>query len=536
MPAEGKRTMSRRIWLAGLVLAALVAIAYRPVIDHGFVDYDDNLTVTNNPVVLAGISARGVAWAFTTFHSYNWQPLTWLSHMLDIALFGLAPRGHHLVNLLFHMANTLLLLTLLTRLTGAFGRSLLVALFFALHPLHAESVAWISERKDLLSTFFWLLGLHAYARYVAAPNLNRGALVLLALAAGLMAKPMPVTAPLVMLLLDFWPLGRWGGTVTERGAGRRRGLSLLTEKAPLFALSAASAAVTVAAQSAGGAVRTLQQYPFAVRLVNALNSYVAYLGHTLWPSGLHSIYPYQKLSLARGALAGAALVLATGIAFRERRRRPWLAAGWAWYLVTLLPVIGLVQVGAQAMADRYTYITLTGIFVIAAWGSAELATRLRLATGTVVLLTLSLIAALTAATHVQAGYWKDNLTLFGRSVRVDPRSHIAQNNYGGALLEKGRTAEAIDHFRQAIAGNPAYADPYLNLGQALWRLEQKPQALAAFEKAVALKPDDRRGLLKLGMALVSLGDLPKARDVALRLGRVDPDGSRRLHQAIEACR
>jgi tetratricopeptide (TPR) repeat protein len=531
------RAKSLRPWLAGALLVALVVAIYLPVLDHGYVDYDDNLTVKNNAEVLAGLSARGLAWAFTTFHSYNWQPLTWVSHMLDVTLFGPAARGAHLVNLLLHAVNAVLLLTLLTRLTGAFGKSLVVALLFAAHPLHVESVAWVSERKDLLSTLLLFATLHAYARYAAAPSLlRRGLPVFLALALGLMAKPMLVTAPFLLLLLDFWPLGRASRPAGAAGPARHGWLPLVLEKTPLFALSAASAVVTVAAQSAGAAVKSLVNYPLEVRALNALHSYVAYLGSTFWPSGLHCHYPYLRTSLPAGAAAAFLLLLATAFAIREHRRRPYLAVGWLWYLGMLLPVIGLVQVGDQALADRYTYVTLTGVFIVLAWAGAELLPPARRGNVAAAALILALVAALALASRVQIGYWRDNLSLFGHSLQVAPLNYIVHNNYGAALLEQGSAEESLVHFRAAIAQTPAYSDAYLNLSAALWKLKRRPEALEALRQAARLRPGDPNTLYRLGFAQVSVGDFPGANDTCAKLLPIDAARARQLLQSIAIAR
>jgi len=535
---DGVSTRRLRPWLAGVVLAALVAVVYLPALDHGYVDYDDNLTVKNNPEVLAGLTAHGLAWACTTFHSYNWMPLTWASHMLDVTLFGPAPRGAHLTNLLLHAANAVLLLALLARMTGAFWKSFVVALLFAAHPLHVESVAWVSERKDLLSTCFWFTALLAYARYAAAPNLvRRGVPVFLALALALMAKPMPVTAPFLLLLLDLWPLGRFPRPARAGGGSDWRGwIPLVLEKAPLFALSAASAAVTVAAQSAGAAIKSLANYPIQVRVLNALNSYVVYLGHTLWPAGLHCLYPFPRTSVLAGAAAGTLLLLATAAAIHGRARRPFLPTAWFWYLGTLLPVIGLVQAGDQAMADRYTYVPLTGIFIILAWGGEELLARRRWGKIAAAALVAALVPALAVASRVQVGYWRDNLSLFGRSLQVDPHNAIVHNNYGATLLERGASEAAIGHFREAVALSPAYSDPYLNLGTALWNLQQRPAALAVLRQAVALRPGDPNALFRMGIAQISTGDFSGANDTSASLLRIDAGRARQLLQSIAIAR
>ena len=346
-----------------LLLLLLVAFAaFEPVLHNGFVGWDDTSYVTENAHVRAGLSAGGIAWAFTSTEQANWHPLTWVSHMLDVSLFGLAPWGHHLTSLLFHLLNTLLLFIALDQLSGSPWRSLAVAALFALHPLHVESVAMLGERKDVLSTAFWFAALWAYARFVERPSATRYALVALAFGLGLMAKPMLVSLPLTLLVLDYWPLRRGGG------GGLRAAWALAVEKTPLFAMSLASCIVTwIAQRSYAGAVTNT---PISARVATAVLGYSGYLEKTLWPAGLTAFYPYREAPPAvEVAVKAAALVLLSAAIAWLGRRRPYLAAGWLWYLVTLVPVIGLVRIGQQEMADRYTYVPLVGVFVMLVWGA-----------------------------------------------------------------------------------------------------------------------------------------------------------------------
>ena len=338
-----------------MVLFIGTLLAYSPVVNHDFLSYDDNQYIVSNPHVSPGLTRDGFVWAWTHFHAANWHPLTWLSHMVDCQLFGVESAKHHFVNLLLHTANAIALFLVLRRLTGETWRPFWVAAFFALHPLHVESVAWVAERKDLLSTFFGLLALGAYARYADRPGLGRYLLVVLAFVLSLLSKPMLVTLPFVLLLLDGWPLRRDGWRW------------LVLEKVPLLLVSAASCAVTVFAQRAGGAVVPLERMPLEVRAASAVLAYLGYLRQTIWPIGLAGFYPMQAMRLGTVAAAGLGLVLVTGLALALRRRAPAVLVGWLWYLGTLVPVIGLVQVGAQASADRYTYVPLIGIFIAGAW-------------------------------------------------------------------------------------------------------------------------------------------------------------------------
>jgi len=351
-----------RVIVLALLLAVGTAAVYLPVRSFDFCGFDDDAYVSENALVRQGLTPRGVAWAFTTFRAANWHPLTWLSHMLDVSLFGMEPGAHHLVNVAFHAANAVLLFLVLRGMTGALWGSAAVAALFALHPLHVESVAWIAQRKDVLSAFFFLLMLSAYLRYARSPSRGRLAAVTALFALGLLAKPMLVTAPFVLLLLDFWPLGRFGGAHPDPGtlpAGHPPAVGVrraVLEKVPLFLLSALSSVVTVVAQSRGGAMVPADALPFGARAANALVACAAYLWKTFWPAGLAVYYPHTKGELPAWKIAGAAALLSalTGIAVREARRRPYLAVGWLWFLGMLVPVIGLVQVGGQAMADRYT--------------------------------------------------------------------------------------------------------------------------------------------------------------------------------------
>ena len=413
-----------------IALAVLTAALYGQVLNHDFIKYDDTGYVTENPVVQGGLTWKGFLWAFTTLSMANWHPLTWLSHMLDVELFGMKPGLHHLVSVLFHILNTSLLFLVLRQMTGALWRSAFVAALFALHPLHVESVAWVSERKDVLSTLFWLLTLWAYARYTKNPGLPKYWPVLLFFALGLLAKPMLVTLPLVLLLMDYWPLGRlrWqqappaaplpsSATPVKQGKKRKKPLReqkkpplsvdagkwrvvlpLLYEKLPLFALSAASSVITIHAQQKGGAVAPMDLFPLPDRLATAITAYVAYLWKMLWPSGLSIFYPLEVNSPVVVAACASLLLALTFAAVRGAVKRPYFLVGWLWYLITLLPVIGIIKVGDASMADRYTYVALMGPFVALAWGSFDLSRALRVPKAALGATSALLIGALTLTT------------------------------------------------------------------------------------------------------------------------------------------
>jgi len=436
------KTDFRVVFLVILCLIIAIIGSYRQVNNFDFVGYDDELYVTENPNVQKGFTSKGVKWAFTTFHSANWHPLTWISHMLDCELYGLDPAGHHWTNVEFHIANTLLLFFILFKTTGALFRSAFVAALFALHPLHVESVAWVSERKDVLSTFFGLLMIFAYCRYVKAIDLKNYLWVIIFLSLGLMAKPMLVTFPFVLLLLDFWPFKRFqfkdDHILQSNGVtcfGFQKFYWLILEKIPLVIPVVISCILTFLAQKSEGAVKALGSLSLKTRAANALVSYVSYVLKAIWPSNLAVFYPHPGNTLAAWQIIGTALLIsvATFLSIRTLRKYPYIAVGLFWYFGTLIPVIGLVQVGDQAMADRYTYIPLTGLFIAVAWGISELFIRWRyrkifLGTSAVIIL-----SAMIVCTSYQLTYWKNGITLFEHAVKVTENNYQAQNNLGTAF-------------------------------------------------------------------------------------------------------
>ena len=442
-----------------------------------FLNYDDPLYVTANPHVQHGLSVEGVRWAFTTFTAANWHPLTWISLMLDASIGGPGPRVFHLTNLILHLANVLLLFFLLDRMTGRPRASAVTAALFAIHPLHVESVAWIAERKDVLSTLFLLLTLLAYAGYVERPGLQRRLAVVLLFALGLLAKPMLVTLPVLLLLLDAWPL-------------RRRGpwSHLVIEKAPLLAMSIATGVMTIVAQQQAETVGTLAGYPLGVRVANAIVATATYLWKAVWPTGLAVFYPHPGAALAAWTVAASALVLAalTSWTICVRRSRPYLLFGWAWYLVTLAPVVGIVQVGWQARADRYTYIPLIGVFLGVVWAISEgFADRPALLSS----MATAVLVALGIGAFVQAGYWRDSETLFRRALAVTDDNAVAHSNLGTALLRRNLLNEAQEHFAEAVRINPHFAEAHSNLGVTLGRQGRIDEAILEFRRALELQPD-----------------------------------------------
>lgn len=426
----------------GAALALLTVLAFLPSLANGFVLLDDPLYVTGNPRVREGITQDGLAWALTANVANNWHPLTVLSHMLDVEIFGLPPAGHHLTSLLLHLASVLLLFEALRRMTGSAFRSALVAALFAVHPTRVESVAWVAERKDVLSGVFWMLALLAYAAWVRRPSVGRYLLVALAMALGLASKPMLVTLPCVLLLLDLWPLGR-----------RRLG-SLVFEKLPLFALSATSSVMTLRYQATS--LAPLEALPWDLRLSNAVVSYAAYLGKAFLPRDLAVFYPFpMEIPAWKVAASAVLLALLTGLAAWKARRSPWLLVGWLWFLGTLVPVIGLVQVGRQAMADRYTYLPFIGLFLAVVWGVAELAERRRDVLRAVLTVSSVLaVLALAVMTRAQTRRWTDSVTLFQHALAVTEDNYLAHLGLAKALASQGDREGAAAQYRAALAIRP----------------------------------------------------------------------------------
>jgi tetratricopeptide (TPR) repeat protein len=469
---------SRHLWIAaGLVLATLAV--YAQVAGHQFVGLDDDRYVRDNPVVARGLTPRGIIWAFTTFYQANWHPLTWLSHMLDVQTFGLWAGGHLLMNAAIHAANAVLVFFFLRRITGAVWRSGIVAALFALHPLHVESVAWAAERKDTLAAFFGLLALIAYARYVAREA--KFAWVALWLALGLMAKPMLVTWPFVFLLLDYWPLRRVQWDSAGGVSGFARGWwPLIGEKLVLFALVGASMVVTYFAQSYGGAVRALEESPLALRLSNISVAYAKYLGATFVPNDLAVYYPFALGGIPAWQVAGALVLLAAVSVFVlwQARARPYLIVGWLWFVGTLVPVIGLVQVGGQTMADRYHYLPSIGLFTALVFGVAELATRARVGRAVIAAVAGVILLACAFLTAKQTAYWRNSETLFTRTLAVTPPNLLIRYNLGHALLQQRRFDEALVHLAEALRIDPNDFGSLVNSGMALAALNRPPKRLA----------------------------------------------------------
>jgi len=489
-PLRHATTFGRPDLLILLGLAGMTFGIYAQVIGHHFITFDDPTYIQENPMVNRGVTLAGLAWAFTTFYAGNWHPLTWIAHMIDSQLFGMIAGGHLLVNALIHAANTLLVFWFLLRTTHARWSSALVAALFALHPLHVESVAWASERKDTLSTFFGLLSLIAYVRYTEAPTIRRYAWTAITLALGLLAKPMLVTWPFVMLLLDYWPLRRFD--LTSRREVATKLWPLVREKLPLFALVAASAVVTSVAQSHGGGVRTFTEFPVAVRLSNALVSYAKYLLLAFWPNDLAVYYPFPKAAIPAWQIIGAALLLIAITAlcfFQSRKHSGYLMVGWLWFLGTLVPVIRLVQVGGQTMADRYFYIPSIGLFIALVFGLTDVAKSWRVAPLLGAGVALGVLLILATLTNVQIQRWRDSFTLFEHTLAVTPPNLLIEHNLGQAMGDSGRYDEAAVHFEKALQMDPNFYDALVGLGVTREFQGRLPEAIQYFQAAIRSQPD-----------------------------------------------
>lgn len=514
-----------------LLLVIVIFIVFSQAIHHEFINYDDQAYVTDNSHVKEGLSYRNFVWAFTAFEVSNWHPVTWLSHMLDYEMYGMNPMGHHLTNLILHLANALLLLYLLYKSTGKYWQSLFIAALFGLHPLHVESVAWIAERKDLLSTFLFFMTLIIYGEYVKKPRTPTYLLMLMTYGVGLMAKPMLVTLPLVMLLWDFWPLGR---LITQRehrhcpekiheGCSSTPPLRLLVEKIPFFLLSLTSCIVTYYAQQRGGAVAAIHGTPPTFRVINALQSYVGYMEKMVWPHDLAVIYPLPPtLTLAWGGVAGLVLLLVSWLVWRQARNYPYLPVGWLWYLCTLVPVIGLIQVGQQAMADRYTYIPLTGLFIMISWGVADLSRKLHYRHEVLAASAVSVLGVLAVCTWIQLGYWKNSVTLFEHAVQAVPNNHIAFRMLGNALSRKGDMDGANRCFAESLRIMPDDDSTHIEWGSAATKERRIGEALYHYNEALRINPGSAIAHYDLGVLLADQGKFEEAIGHFLEALRIEP--------------
>lgn len=542
-----------------LLLVIVTLAVYWQVRNHSFVNFDDGSYVTANCHVRAGLSLESVKWALTETEAANWHPVTRLSHMLDVQLFGMNAGAHHMTSVYFHLANTLLLFFVFKRMTGCIWQSGLVAALFALHPLHVESVAWVSERKDVLSTFFWLLTMGGYVRYVERPGKIKFLIPLLFFALGLMAKPMLVTLPFVLLLMDYWPLGRLGGgvmpgsvtdvpdrsdeqhpasLVAQPSSGGQPALILqvVIEKIPFFALSAASCWMTIQAQQGQGAVASLARYSIVVRVTNALVTYVKYIAKTIWPENLAAYYPHPGMASWWWVLGASLLLVVVSIlAIRTIRQWPWFIVGWLWYLGTLVPVIGLLQVGAQAMADRYTYVPLIGLFIIAAWGFPELITGWRPKKKLLAGAGTFLVVILMVSASLQARHWKNSFTLYEHALHATKNNYFAHDGMGLFLASRGKNDEAIQQYSAALRIRPDFAEAHNHLGN-IYKIQGIPDAaIDHYKEALRIKPEYAQAYYNLGHTLAGQGklvDAVKQYSAALKLRPEYPEVHYHLASAL----
>ncbi|MHC4911408.1 MAG: tetratricopeptide repeat protein, partial [Planctomycetota bacterium] len=502
----GRATEKRDILLIYITLAIGTFVAFEPVLHNDFVGYDDPFYVTDNPNVNVGIDRKSIAYALTTAHGAIWNPVTTLSHILDCHLFGLNPFWHHLTSLLFHMASTLLLFGILKRMTAAVWPSAFVAAAFALHPLRVESVAWVSSRKDVLSVFFWMLTTWAYVRYTEHPGIRRYLLVFLFLWLGLLAKPMLLTLPFALLLLDYWPLGRFQPAI------QKTTLRLIAEKLPLFVLVAAVGLIAYIVPQSEGALKLTESLSLSTKFANALAAYIAYIGKIFYPADLAVLYPHPRDTLPAFQPIASLLILAliSAAVFYKTSKRRYLTTGWLWYLGTLVPVIGLVQLGHQAVADRYTYLPSIGIFIIAAWGAVELLAKSRLPKAVPAISAAAILIALSICTRAQACYWQNSLTLYERAVAVTKNNYIMHYNYANALLRAGRHGEALTNFEQALKINPQYFDARNGIGRALLKQGKTDEAIACFSEILRLKPGYYKAHYNMALAMTKNGNYDNA--------------------------
>lgn len=561
-----------------VVLCVLLAVViwgiFGQTLQHEFVDYDDDVYVYENRPVSDGLSLQGISWAFTQFHGSNWHPLTWLSHMLDCQLYGLDPGGHHLTNVLLHATVAILLFLVLRGMTGALGRSAMVAAVFAIHPLRVESVAWVAERKDLLSGLFFMLTLWMYTQYLARPSSRTRYLsMLLLFALGLMSKPMLVTLPWVLLLLDYWPLNRFpvSGVHGPDGSGKRQALSrsstldspmsmqpvwwLIVEKIPLFALSIASCAITVLAETTS--MMSIEKLSFPARIGNAMVSYTAYLGQMVYPVGLAVLYPLVKTGIPLVIFSMVLLVAISVVVFVWRREFPYLLTGWFWYLGMMVPVIGVVQVGLQARADRYTYLPQIGLILLLTWAFVDMSARWRHGRLLCGAAATAIMAILIVCAWIQTSYWQNSQLLWTHALACTSQNSIAHNNLGNtfqgqgkiveaieqyhqvlrikpddaqahynlgtALKEQGKVAEAIEQYNQTLRIKPGYADAHYNLGLALLQQGKTVEAIEHYHHALQIKPDYAEALSNLGAVLQGQGEMEVAIKHYQHALRVKPD-------------
>jgi len=524
LPKKSRRWLSVGVCIC---LAVLTCIVFGQTLGHDFINYDDPRYVYENTNITSGLNTASIAWAFTHIHSMNWHPVTTISHMLDCQLYGLKAGGHHFTNVLLHTVAAILLFLALQCMTGALWRSAFVAAVFAIHPLRVESVAWVAERKDVLSGVFFMVTLLAYVQYARAPSIGRYLAVALAFALGLMSKPMLVTLPFVLLLLDYWPLGRIRGQKSDVSSHGKLAM-LLVEKIPLVGLSSVSSVVTCLAQR--GAVGWTEQLPVSARINNAVATYVVYMWQMLWPLKLAVFYPHpeNRLPISEIMLALAILIAATAAAFILRKKRPYLVTGWLWYLGMLVPVIGLVQVGWQGHADRYTYLPQIGLYLLLTWSVADLTARWRRQREILSASAAVIISVLGWRAWIQTSYWRDSETLFTQGLAVTSNNDVAENNLGIVFLRKGKVDEAISLLQAAVDLRPENSPAHENLAKALLQKGRVADALVHYRKLLELQPDNIEVHNIVGTVLIQQGRIREGAEEWQKVLAIEPDNGNAL--------
>jgi len=520
--------ISRDIWISLFLVIATSAV-YWQVRNFEFIEYDDNDYITENSYVRSGLSLRGIKWAFTAAHSANWHPVTWLSHILDAEFYGLNAGGHHITSLFFHILNTLLLFQVLRQMTGALWQSGFAAAMFALHPLHAESVAWVSERKDVLSAFFWMLTLQSYLRYVRQPGIISYLPVFIFLFMGLMTKPMLVTLPFIMILLDYSVLDRFRNRKPVEKLNFLKKFSFLFEKIPLIALAVLSCIITFEVQRKWGAVRTSEVYPPDIRILNAFISYTVYMIKVICPYNLAGFYPHpgMNISTVNGIISGLLITGISVLSIMGSKKYPYITVGWFWYIITLIPVIGLIQVGSQSHADRYTYIPLIGLFIMIAWGIADFLKNRKYRKSIFFAISGIFISVLMSVAWIQVSYWKNNMIFFSHILDVTKNNYMAHSGLGLALVQQGNIHDAVIHCQKAIKIKPDYARAYINMGMALATKQgYLNEAVRCLEKALNISPDNVKAHNNLGVYLLQLGRDSDAVACFKKATEIQPDYSR----------
>lgn len=510
---QDKKLITTNMFIV-IVIVFSVIITYHSVLQNEFIHFDDNVYILQNEAIQDGVTLKGIKWAFTTDYAYNWHPVTWLSHMLDIELFGLDAGKHHAVNVFFHIINSVLLYVILRRMTGAEWRSAIVALLFALHPLHVESVAWASERKDLLSTTFWIITVLLYVSYVQNKNRKLFWSIIIIYALGLMTKPMLVTLPFVLLLFDYWPLRRFDMGSINIGKNIKVFFlksAIIREKIPLIGLSILSSVITFVVQRKTGAMPNLEVYPPLTRILNTIISYAGYLYKTFYPAKLSIFYPYpETISIYKFFVSFFFILIITFLSVKNIRGKPYLSVGWFFYLGTLIPVIGLVQVGNHAMADRYSYVPLIGIFIMIVWFFADFLSGFKRAKMTCALGIIAILILLSFITMLQLRHWKNDISLFSHAIKVTDNNYLAHNNLGLSFLSNNNTDKAIYHLNEALRIKPCSFNLHLNLAIALTKKDRFTEAISHYRHCLEINPFSAQAHNYLGIVLLLLGEFDEA--------------------------